>query len=291
VLVCEHGVRARLTLRAAQSSAERTITLDDANVKDRPRVLALALAELVRAEWRWVTTGQNEERDAPAGDERRGSATPVPHDAGATTDPPLARAAAARGASKQLPAPGAHAVEPDAGPTRDFAASPARGLSLEAFARLRAVFGTPTLLYGASLGGRLRRWSFGVEGLFGRAESELGTAKLGFADGRAGFELVRFVRGRFELGVEPGVALGVTWLAGAPALASVEVANATRVFADVRLALRAELRFATFSPTLTLEGGRASGFSATEHEHTIGQTGGWFAGAALGATFGATTFE
>src|SRR5690348_17839031 len=52
----------------------------------------------------------------------------------------------------------------------------------------------------------------GVEGLFGRAESELGTANLGFAAGRVGFEVLRLVRGRLGLSAEPGVALGATWL-------------------------------------------------------------------------------
>lgn len=286
-LVCERGVKARLTLKTAQSTAERTITLDDANVKDRPRLLALALAELVRAEWRWVTTGKNDEREVPAGDERRGGATRAEDEARSRELPP-ASAASVQAEPKGPPPRRTSAIETDADAASDRRATPERGFSLEALARLRVVFGTPSLLYGAFFGARWRRWSFGVEGLFGRAESGLGTANLGFADGRVGLELVRFVGGRFGFSVEPGVALGATWLAGAPALASVEVTNVTRIFADARLALRAELGFAPFSPTLTFEAGRASGLAATEGNHTMAQTGGWFAGAALGATLGAT---
>jgi hypothetical protein len=272
-LACEHGVKARLTLRTADSSAARTITLDDTNERDRARVLALALAELVRAEWRWVTTGKSDDAEAPPGDQRLTGADAHRESAGdaARNERDVAAKNAAADDAADVPVGGERSAD---------------GLRLEALGRVRALFEGRNLTYGGAAGVRWHRWSAGVEALFGTVRAKLGTATGGVADARVAFELLRLVRGRFHLSAEPGVAAGATWLSGRAASPTVQVANATRWYADARLALRAELLLRPLSPTLSLEGGRAAGFAATEGGRTVGATGGWFAGGALGVTLG-----
>lgn len=309
-LACDHGVKARLTLRTADQSASRSIPLDDVRVKDRPRVLALALAELVRAEWRWVTTGKSEEKEAPLGDERHGGAA-TSHDEAPTTGAATAGAATSaragttgldsrkdaasrseqrkntsRDPSEPLtgaPAPGRAADVPAEPP------SPERGLSLEVLGKARELFEGPTFVYGASFGARWHRWYGSVEALFGGARGALGTASLGTADARVGYELVRASRGHWLFALEPALAGGVTWLTGTKTTPDVTVSNKAGFYGDARLALRTEYS-APFSPTLSFDGGRAFGLAAQEERHTIAVTGGWFAGAALGASWGVAPF-
>jgi hypothetical protein len=279
-LACDRGVKARLTLRTEGSSAARTITLDDANVKDRARVLALALAELVRAEWRWVTTGSDGYGESPPGDERLNGADGQRGSSAESNVAPKGDAPERGNRDGPRRTADAGLIEPtDETPGDD-------GLRLEVLGRVRGLFEGPTLAYGGAAGARWRRWSAAVEALFGRARGRLGTATSGVADARVGFEIVRLTLGRVRLSAEPGLATGATWLSGEASRPTVEVANATRFYADVRLALRAELALATVSPTFALEGGRAAGFVATESGHTLGATGGWFVGGAFGVTLG-----
>jgi len=292
VLACDHGVKARLTLKTTDQSAARSVPLDDVRSKDRARVLALALAELVRAEWRWVTTGKSAEAESPPGDERHSTAEPARQ---TEPTPSPAAAAAGTGAPKQPLSPPTPTNAPrqaagDRGPPRDAATdqSQDQDLALEVLGRARELFEGPTFAYGAAAGTRFRRWSAGVEALFGRTRGKLGTASDGFADARVGYELVRAARGRWLFGVEPGVAGGVTWLAGTAETPAVKVSNATALYADARLSFRAEFRAPALDPTLSLEAGRALGFAAQENRTTIAVTGGWFAGGALGFVVGKT---
>ena len=297
-LSCEHGVKAKLTLKTANQSASRTIPLDDVRVKDRSRVLALALAELVRAEWRWVTTGKSTESEPPLGDERHRNVDPASRDESAPGDaatPPGSGASTAarppgdkQAEKRNAPAPALVASTTATGDRASAPASPAgsafpeRGLALEVLGRARELFAGSTFVYGAAVGTRWHRWSASLEALFGQARGELGTANVGFADARVGYELLRITQGRWLFAFEPAIAGGVTWITGTRATPEVTVSEATAFYADARLAFRTEFRAPALNPTLLLEAGRALGFAAQENGTTIAVTGGWFVGGGLG---------
>jgi hypothetical protein len=294
---CDRGVKARLTLKTADQSASRVVSLDDVRVKDRPRVLALALAELVRAEWRWVTTGKGEQTEATSGDERHTSAEPA-RDESKTGDA-AAAAATPNGASSPSDTPAANGGKPSArAPSTNAEPTSARdsvtvtgplpepGFSLEVLFRARELFEGPNFVYGAAVGARWHRWSAGAEALFGTERGELGTASVGLADVRIGYDVLRATRGRWFFGVEPGVAAGVTWLGGTGATPDVKVSDATAFYGDARLAARAEYRTLSLSPAVSLEAGRALGLAAQEHGTTLAVTGGWFLGGAVGVVVG-----
>jgi hypothetical protein len=294
-LACEHGVKARLTLKTADQSASRTVPLDDVRVKDRPRVLALALAELVRAEWRWVTTGKSDETEPPPGYERHSNTDPGQHDestpsaAGARPSTAAAKAAGppSNGDKPSAPAATNAPTAGDRGAASNAAETPLpERLSLEVLGRARELFEGSTFVYGAAVGPRWQRWSASVEALFGRARAELGTANVGSADARVGYELLRANQGRWLFAVEPAVAAGLTWVGGTGATPDVKVSAATAFYADARLTLRTEFRARALSPTLSLEAGRALGLAAQENGTTIAATGGWFVGGALGFVVG-----
>jgi hypothetical protein len=292
-LACDHGVKANLTLRTADQSASRTVALDDVRTKDRPRVLALALAELVRAEWRWVTTGKSDEAEPPPGDERHSGVEAAQRDDAAPSDArtPAAAAAsdtpAAKDEKPNASAPAnAHATRAGASDTAPQTSPPERHLGLEVLARARELFEGPTFVYGAAVGTRWRHWSASFEALFGQARGELGNASIGSADACVGYELWHGTRARWLFSVEPAVAGGVTWANGTGANPAVRVSNTTAFYADARLALRTEFRSPSLSPTLSLEAGRAFGLAAQENGSTIAVTGGWFLGGSLGFVFG-----
>jgi len=281
-VLCDHGVKVRLTLRTADQSATRTIPLDDVRVKDRSRVLALSLAELVRAEWRWVTTGKSEEKEAPPGDERHVTPEDTKKAEPDRSEPNAAKSHAdeANAGSSALavttPREPDRASEPAASP------HPERGLSLEVLGHARLLFDGVSFADGASVGARWRRFSAGAEALFGRTRARLGTATFGSADAHLGYELLSATPGHWLFSLEPGLAAGVTWVTGTRAAADVQVSNTAGFYGDARLALRAEYLSAPLCPTLSFEGGRALGLAAQEERRTIAVTGGWFAGAAFG---------
>ena len=276
---CDQGVEASLTLRIPNDteSASRFVSLNDANPKDRPRLLGLALAELVRSDWSALV-----ERSAAKEAAAAKAAKQPPADAGT----PAAAAAAATGESKSV------ATEPssaDRGEATEASSSSesndTNGLAFTADAIVRWFTVDPGITVGAAFGVERGRFSVGVEAAVGRHVTARGTADYGFGAATLGASVLRAVskKGRFTLG--PKLALGATWATGESSQNDVEANGTGHLYADARLEAAGAVRLGSVELGARLDAGRATGLELTDRDAVIGATGGWFIGGALGMRF------
>src|SRR5262249_39160914 len=151
--------------------ASRFVSLDDANPKDRPRLLGLALAELVRSDWAPLVE-RSAAKEAAA--TKTGQEPPRPESAAATasaathekTSTAAATGSAARGAG------------PGASPSSE--ADDADGLAFTAAAIVRWFTAYPGVTLGGALGIERGRFSLGVEAAVGRDVTARGKTNYGF---------------------------------------------------------------------------------------------------------------
>lgn len=279
VLEVDCGSRASLRLAArdrdAQAAAERDVPLDDVPAPDWPRVIALTLAELLEA------LGYALDSAAPPPPEPSPATTaPEP----AATAPPAEPPAAAPPTSAPSPPSAPH---PPPEKPREQRATEARspsGIDGFVLGRGRILPAHGSRLFGFGGGLRLGRPSFGVEALFGHSPHALGRVTAGTAAATAGYTLFEVASGPLLLSAGVAASAGLTWVRGEgvpPASGTTEL----DVYGDVRATASAQTPARGLGLLLALEAGRAAGLIATADGAPVLATGGWFAGAALGAAF------
>ena len=277
-LRCDRGIRATLRLRQHQdrSSASRLVALDDTSSKDRARVLALALTELVRTDWAELSKPGEASSLAEASKKPPPPSTVEP--AKTETEMQSASTATPSGPAQPPPLPGTEGRHAPAGPTAGDGSWHWRA---DALIRWFTVSPRPTL--GPAFQLSRGRFSAGVEAALGRGANARGVANYGFAAATFGFDAVSTVGNVAGLAVGPRFALGATWFAGDSATATAQGNNVVQLYADARIQCALTLRTATVDVGMQFSGGRANGLRLRDQEKTLGATGGWFTGVALGA--------
>lgn len=271
-LRCDRGVEAtlRLRLRGDASSASRVVSLDDANPKDRPRLLGLALAELVRSDWSDLV---ERKRAADAS-----LATPASGAPPVTVPPVLAPAAV----SAKSPSAAEHDSGSEARTPADPLTDSARlAFTADAIARWFTV--APALTVGAAFGLERGWFSVGIEGVVGHRAVTRGATNYGLSAATLGAAVLRAVSPKGRLTLGPKVALGGTWATGESSHADVVASGTGGLYADARLEATAAARLGSVELGARVNGGRATGLSLKDDTAVIAATGGWFLGGALGA--------
>jgi len=302
---CDAALTAQVTLKSNHTGRERheRIALGDAAPSARARALALALAELMRADWPVLsgtpsprTVDAASESNAPqalTGDGREtaasDSAASKPAAPKSAASKPPASKASPKSTPKKTEVAAAPVVESPT-PDEHKRASPANGprnaaVTLALAARLRWFIDYQSVLLGGDLGADFRALRLRAEVLASSASDALGSASLGSAALCVGYRVFDWRLGAMNLAAYPMASAGITWLRGDSAQPSTRVEPATGFYGDVRVVLEASLPRWALAPTLSADVGRASGFVARSGDHTLGATGGFFAGASLGARY------
>lgn len=197
---CNETPEVTLTIadRATMKTVTRRVRISDVDAAGRPRVLAIAIAELLGASWvEYALPGAAAAQAGVPEDARRALATKLVPAVSALRSAALAAHAA--------PAP--RVVEPDA----------ERLWSVEAAAITRLFPSRSTAILGGALGAsrvvasgvRLR---LSAEAAFGDADVPVGSITMGAVTGNAGVGF--FTAGATQLEIEPHVALGAGWAKG-----------------------------------------------------------------------------
>jgi hypothetical protein len=273
-LRCGPGIRATLHLRQHQerSSASRVVSLDDASSKDRARVLALALTELVRSDWADLSRPVDGSSAAEAAEPSSPSAIqqPARNEAKATSTPSKATEPAQAEIKDDGPAPSSPAVADNAWHWR-------------ADALVRWFTASPGLTLGPAFALSRGRFSAGLEAALGRGSDPRGVANYGFGAATLGLDAYAAQGRVVRFTVGPRAALGATWMTGQGATANVQGSNVVQLYADARLEGALALQARAIDVGVRLCGGRANGLRLRDRAETLGATGGWFVGATLGA--------
>lgn len=272
---------ALIRIRLDGASTERAVRFDDVSRAERPRALALVVAELYRSVQaaRLAAGAASDSRAAgsSAGGQVQESLPAVearPTSKSAPRTPPL-------------PVGPSGATESADGGVRD--SEP--GLSRWQRARPRVSAGMRSVLdgglhYGVGLGVELPLLRLQAEALFARTTRARGTISSGIAAARAGHQLRLISDGALDLHAVVSAALGATWATGESRVVGTIVREVLIPYADARFGLAAALpRFPALHPDLELYGGRAAGILARADGEPTQATGGWFAGLELGASF------
>jgi hypothetical protein len=269
---------ALIRIQLETSNILRRVRFDDVPRSERPRALALVVAELYRS-------GSQGGPPPPDSTVERADAAPGSADELAATEQPAAPSAPPRPLRPlpKIPPSGA----PDAGIERHGAGAGARArLRFRGSAALRTSLDARGTHYGGSLGLTLHGFRLGVEGLFSREKRSRGEISSGVAAARVA-RGIPFVRGSaLDLSLTPSAALGVTWAVGHSEVEGTRVRDVLLPYADARVGLLAALHVdATVDLELELYAGRAAGILARADAEPTQATGGWFAGAEAGLSF------
>jgi hypothetical protein len=244
----------RVSIRIDATEERREIRVDDVPAADRPRVIALVVAELVR-------TG------AP-----RASSRPDPQDERASASP--TQSLNANGAAPDVE------PKPSLGPPLRDSLRPWIG------AWAHASVGAANGIYGGAAGIDWHRSRFQVELGLAYAERARGSITAGLAAGRYRHSL-RLVGGsKLALNAALSGALGVTWATGASQTPGVVVRRVLSPYADGRVELALRLWLAErILPELGVYSGGAAGLLATNQGQDVLSSGGWLLGIGIGSTF------
>ncbi len=301
---CTAPMTTSVALRSEQTGREhhRDVVLGDTDRAARARVLALAVAEIVRSEWPELAA----KRSSPVPANTSPAAPPetspkAPAAAASATFPDQAEPATNEQAPSQRQRNGAALIKvprsnakPDERPVASVghtAAASERGpprrtgLTLSADAQLRWFFTSPAASFGASGGVGLGAFRLRAEGLWLTSHDSRGDASLGIAALCLGLRVIDTKLGPVSIAAYPTVAAGLSWVGGTAARASVSVNEAKAFYGDVRLSLESRLHRIALSPGITAEVGRASGFEARAGQHVVAASGGFFVGAAAGGRY------
>ncbi|MET0790272.1 MAG: hypothetical protein ABW061_02010 [Polyangiaceae bacterium] len=269
---CDGSLTTLLVLKAYRTRREHrsSLVLSDADPSARSRVLALAAAELVRAEWPQLT--EPEAQEAPPTSAASAAAA-------APTIAILPRKEEIAAAPLQPLLPTSEATPSAPSPPRTSA------WAVAADARLRWFVDYASVAVGASAGADFGALRLRAEGLVTSRDDALGSASLGSGAGCVGYRVLQRELGPFTIAGYPMLAVGLTWMRGDSARPAVRVQPVTGFYGDLRLLGELHLRSSALSPTLSAELGRATGFVARSADRVLGASGGFFVGASLGARY------
>lgn len=291
-VACQAAGSASVTLyaRASNRRREQSVTLADTDAASRPRVLALAVSELVRSGW-------------PSLSEASATIGTAADESGILPDGATVPAASAPASSASAPksralgtAP-ALVVAPAAQPSSN-ASSPRADTGIESHqprshwaphaalsAKARWFVDYSSVSWGGDAGADFGALRLRAEALFTSQQDPLGAASLGSAALCVGYRVFDVRWGAFAFTGYPLAAAGVTWLRGESHSTEIRTEPATGFYGDLRFSLQAALNEAKLSPNITLEVGRATGFVARAGDRSLGANGGTFLGASAGARY------
>lgn len=281
-LRCDAGIHALLRLRprSDRSSASRLVPLDDTSPKDRARVLALALTELVRTDWSELVRPAAVTRESGADEKPSPAAAPVaeasapasPTASGAKPEPSVTSDSTARDTDER-----------DASRNAASADRPDDNWRWQAQALTRWFTAAPQLMVGPAFELGHGRLAAGLEAALGRSSSARGVANYGLAAATLSFDAFATHGANARVALGPKLALGATWATGQSTLANIQSSDVVQLYADARVECRLTLHTRALDVGLRLAAGRANGLKLQDRQRNLGATGGWFLGAALGA--------
>ncbi|HMI91795.1 MAG TPA: hypothetical protein VK509_10555 [Polyangiales bacterium] len=305
------AARGELLLRARSATGElrsRRMELRDLPSPLRPRALALALAELLRASMlapHAAATPQPPDEPArvapaasePATNEPAAAAQPVAQpsatDAGAgeraaeradPTKEPANPAAEPRAAGRKTSGPPAAEPDRSARPAPDLQTGDGDDGARHALwlaPNGRWLLDSSDGLFGAAVGWQWARLGANISALFGHASDVLGDTSFGLVHAALSYQLLRLRFGRQVLHAGPALGAGGTWASssandaadgGGALLPSYELA--------LRLGLLRELT-GSLAADLCLEGGYARGPTVRADDRDLATLSGAFLGLAL----------
>jgi hypothetical protein len=244
----------RVSIRIDATEERREVRVDDVPAADRPRVIALVVAELVR-------TGSLHASGSPDPRDERGSAAPT-------------RSKNAKETAFDA------ALEPNPGvPLRD---------SLKPWigAWAHASVGAANAIYGGSAGIDWHRSRIQTELGLAYAERARGSITAGLAAGRYRHSVRLAASSKLALNAALSGAAGVTWATGASRTPGVVVRRVLCPYADGRVELALQLWLAErIVPELGVYSGGAAGLLATNQGQDVLSSGGWLLGIGIGSTF------
>jgi hypothetical protein len=236
----------KVSIRIDSSEEQREVEVDDVPPADRPRAIALVVAELVR------TGGQNGASPPHARDER---ATVVARE----NTVPLAAS------------PGV--------PVED-------GLKPWICAWTHMSSGAANAIYGGAAGIGWHRSRVQLEFGLTYAERARGNITAGLAAARYRHSIRLVGKRKLTLNAALSSAAGVTWAIGASETPGVVVRRVLSPYADARVEVALELRLADrIRPEFGIYSGGAVGLLATDVGRDVLSSGGWLLGTGVGSTF------
>lgn len=248
--------RASIRVRIRDTTDAREVRIDDVPIADRPRVLALVVAELVRSGAPRATTAAN------PSERRAGGAPAKPN----TSEPGVTGGSDVQDQSRALPL--GDGMKP----------------SIGGWAHMSSRAGNA--LYGGAAGIDWRRSRARVEVGFAYAERARGSITSGLAAARYRHAARLIENASVGLSAALSSAAGVTWAIGDSRVPGVVVRRALFPYADVRVELALELWPAgRVTPELALYSGGAVGLLSTNAGERVLSSGGWLLGAGIGAAF------
>jgi hypothetical protein len=277
--------KASIRIRLGRIEDRRDVRVDDVANADRPRVLALVVAELVRSD---------PENAATAKDEHDADVAAVPGQDPVGTDSPRAAAPsdARRNVAKRPVSKVANQPERSAAPAQDehsrFAAVVTRrdGLRPWMCAWLHLNSAAPNALSGGAAGIQWHRSRLQTELGFAYADRDRGSITSGVAAARYRYSAHRIGDGRLVFDVALSSAAGATWAVGDSEIPGVIVRRALSPYADARIELALELWLAErINAELNVYSGGAWGLLATDVGDGALSSGGWLLGASIGSSF------
>jgi hypothetical protein len=283
--------RASIRVHVGGTRDRREFRVDDVPAVDRPRVLALAIAELVRngAEdaanvpdrldepANAARLKESKKPSAPArsarSDDRARSRRPE-------TPPDRGGKAARNAAAAQEPTSGDPSLEPRVDSALEDSLKPWVSASIH------ASLGAANAIYGGAAGIDWDRSRVQLEFGFAYAARARGDITSGLAAARYRHSMLLAGTGKLALKAALSSAAGVTWAIGDSRTPGVVVRRALFPYADARVALALKLRIAErMAPELDVYTGGAMGLLATNVGEDVLSSGGWLFGTSVGSTF------
>jgi hypothetical protein len=265
---------------ATSKSVQQRLTLYDVDVAARPRMIALAIAEILRDSWAGLALADAPAASAPKSEPERGVPSPPP-----SIRPAAATSAAARTGTAATPSVGE--VAPSGAPVsppRTFLAVALEGRVFPSYSTgllgPRAELSLPVVRH---IPVRLRA---DAGAAFGSAHDPLGDVDMALASG--GVALTYSAEGPFlrsELG--PKIEVGWATAQGVPMGATVEGsrANAAVVTASILAAISTHLRADWWSALAVEVGGTTAGLDARADMRRAAGVGGLMLGVRLGVAY------
>jgi hypothetical protein len=267
------GGRASIRVRLAGTEHQRHVRVDDVPAADRPRILALVVAELVRSgpDNAAISSGVRDTDAVPA-EPTAATDSPRPAAADETVQRPAKRAPS-EGTSR--PDSGSLAVETRRNDLR---------LWMCAWSHLSS--GASNAMSGGAAGIQWHRSRLQTELGFASVERPRGRITSGVGAMRYRYSAPLLGAERWGFNAALSSSAGVTWAIGESEVPGVVVRRALSPYADARVELALELWLTErIAAELDIYSGGALGLLATDLEEGVLSSGGWLLGASIGSSF------
>lgn len=258
---------ASIRIRVGVADHTREVRVDDIPVAERPRVLALVVAELVRSGTQDAAAAQAQKdehaRAAPA-ESKKTNELP----SASALDEAHESASTHASLESQLAVPRRSGVKP----------------SIAAWIHLSS--SAANAIYGGAVGIGWHHSVLRVELGFAHTERARGSITSGLAAARYRHSLQLTEIGKVGLQAALSSGAGVTWAVGESQVPGVVVRRVLFPYADARVELSLELWPAgRITPELTMYSGGALGLLSTDSGQGVLSSGGWLLGTGIGSTF------